>query len=489
METALSFILDNLPRIVQAVKSELIDFPSEVESEIDNLRNELDFMNAFVEAARKKQKPHDEVNMVVRKIMGVAQQAENVIDTYFYNLVQHYRRNFLVKTIKTFDHQLGLHDVDASIKGLRTSIDVILENRIKYGLEEGVSNEEDAKAASDQSEALEKRRREVEEDDVVGFDKYSEDVAKLLKDQLDSSPRKVVSIHGMAGLGKTTLAKKIYNDHQLRKKFDDVAWATVSKEFKPREILISLLKEFKSISEGVTNFDSMSLPDLKSMMKRGLRDLRYLIFLDDLWEKEHWNEIQDCFPNENNGSRILITSRVEEVVSHASRTPYFNNRSPPYELQPLQPADSWKLFCKRVFHQETCTDPVLEPYAKKIVESCKNLPLSIVVAAGLLQDKTPTEWSDITRNTNWFISQDQESQVKEILRLSYNSLRQELKPCFLYIGLYPVDSEIPVRQLIQQWIAEGFIQVQQTGAEAPEPEVVAEKHLRELISRSLIQED
>ena len=120
-----------------------------------------------------------------------------------------------------------------------------------------------------------------------------------------------------------------------------------------------------------------------------------------------------------------------------------------------------------------------------MAQSCRGLPLSIIVLAGLLanKEKSRREWSKVMGHVNWYLSQD-ETQVKDIvLKLSYDNLPRRLKPCFLYLGLFPEDFEIPVTPLLQKWVAEGFIQ--DTGSR--DPDDVAEDYLYELIDRSLVQ--
>ncbi|MED6151221.1 hypothetical protein PIB30_080394 [Stylosanthes scabra] len=122
-----------------------------------------------------------------------------------------------------------------------------------------------------------------------------------------------------------------------------------------------------------------------------------------------------------------------------------------------------------------------------MVKSCGGLPLSIVVLAGLLvkKGKSLGEWSNVVRHVNSYLTQ-YETKFKDIvLKLSYDNLPSILKSCFLYFGMYPEDFEIPVRSLLQKWVAEGFIQ--QTETETIDAEDVAKDYLYELIDRSLIQ--
>ena len=152
---------------------------------------------------------------------------------------------------------------------------------------------------------------------------------------------------------------------------------------------------------------------------------------------------------------------MKEVALHASSV---NNSIPsilPYELPFLKKDESWELLSKKVFQGDPCP-PELEALGRQIAESCDGLPLAIVVLGGLLANKEKTYriWSKLIGHVNSHLTEDR-SQCQDILALSYNHLPRHLKPCFLYLGIYPEDFEIPARQLIQLWIVEGF--VQQTG--------------------------
>ncbi|MCH97063.1 disease resistance protein, partial [Trifolium medium] len=146
---------------------------------------------------------------------------------------------------------------------------------------------------------------------------------------------------------------------------------------------------------------------------------------------------------------------------------------------------SWELFSNKVFRGDEYPCD-LESLGKQIVKSCGGLPLSIVVLAGLLanKEKSHREWSKVKDHVNWYLTRDDKTKVKDVvLKLSFDDLPSRLKPCFLYLGIFPEDSEIHVRPLLHLWVAEGFIQ--ENGSR--DAYDVAEDYLYELIDRSLIQ--
>ncbi|MCI18640.1 disease resistance protein, partial [Trifolium medium] len=159
----------------------------------------------------------------------------------------------------------------------------------------------------------------------------------------------------MGGLGKTTLARKVYNSAKVKKHFNSRTWIYVSNECRVRELLIgihqnlmSTKRRSKKHNEAVNNSDdisNLSDDELKKRVWECLKGKKYLLVLDDLWKIQDWDEVKDAFPNRNRGSGILITSRSRQVASHTGR-------DPPYFLQFLNEEQSWELFSKKVFRGE-----------------------------------------------------------------------------------------------------------------------------------------
>ncbi|KAK9755302.1 hypothetical protein RND81_01G016500 [Saponaria officinalis] len=283
-----------------------------------------------------------------------------------------------------------------------------------------------------------------------------------------------MSIIGMGGLGKTTVAKKLNNDDKvIRKHFKCIGWVFVSdQDYKTQEVILNLLK---SLGKKMDVLEPMETQELKRTLCDHLMGQRYLIFLDDVWHKTMWDEVKECFPDKSNGSRIVITSRIAEVARYASpKEPHF--------LRFLDKEESWSLFSKKVFRGDPCPRH-LEPLGRQIAMKCKGLPLSIVVLGSMLATKEKSErvWERTMNYVSSFISEDKT--CLQVLALSYHNLPLELKPCFLYFGAFPEDYEISVRRLIALWLAEGL--VQSVGNRPLED--VAESYLEELINRSLVQ--
>jgi len=432
VDTFVSFLLTNLTQILK----DEANLHTGVKEKVQLLQQEYVRINAFLQASEGKRDEHEVVKAVISQIRDVAYEAQDVIDNYVVDVSHHTRKGMLENFFRNFKHGTMLHSVNNQIELIRAKIVDIYENKDKYDIREGESSAIAMEALA-VAERVERRRRDVEEDEVVGFDGYATEVTNLIVN--DNTSRKVVSVIGMVGCGKTTLARKIDRDPQISHLFDCCAWEFVTKEFNTKELLLNLLRSFKAIredelkhvkkekneEESESASKTQEIAILKNLLRDYLSDMRYLVVLDDMWSSQVLEEIGDAFPDDNMGSKILITSRSEEVASKICTIE-------PYKLQRLSVEDSWILLSKKVFRREKCP-PNLETAGRKIAIACKGLPLSIVVIAGILRSKEKSErvWEKVTSNVNWFINKE-DTLVKEIVRLSYETLPKRLKPCFLY---------------------------------------------------------
>ncbi|KAL3820416.1 hypothetical protein ACJIZ3_006321 [Penstemon smallii] len=310
-------------------------------------------------------------------------------------------------------------------------------------------------------------------DVVIGF----EDEMKLLKESLVSDRKEldVVSITGMPGLGKTTLAKKVYEDPLIASHFQLRAWCCVSQEYNKKDMLLDILSSVLELNDLIRR---KSAEDLSVILHKQLTGRRYLIVVDDIWKIEVWDDLRTSFPNNNIGSRIMLTSRAKVIGKQAK---YHTN---PLELRFLTDDESWDLLKATFFRSKPCPLEFLH-VGKKIAGKCKGLPLGVVVVAGLLLKSADEElgfWKQVEEKLSSHIASDSQGHLMQVLELSYKFLPNYLRPLFLYLGAFPEDKEISADNLIWLWIAEGFIQKN----DLMTLEAQARTHLMDLIDRSLI---
>ncbi|XP_062091964.1 protein RECOGNITION OF PERONOSPORA PARASITICA 7-like [Humulus lupulus] len=468
-----------------------------VKTDVEYLRNELLRIQCFLKTVYIEQEQDDRVRNWVSEISNVACEIEDVVEIY------------IVKVDSSFFKAFHLKKLRKQVNSIKAKIESIFESKKNYGIE-FVRRDSAARASTPAAVDLRQRslRRsfpEEEEDDIISLD-HSMTILKtrlILEDKDDQLC--VVSIVGMAGLGKTTLAKKVYNDDDVKKHFDCRAWVFVSHQYVSRDIFSEILmqvgfpqcqypshdgeletrlEERRRIKEIL---NSLGEDDLTDYIKDRLKGKRYLIVVDDIWRNEDWDIIKRVFPRGEKGSKVVFTTRIKQVASYADPNNF--TIEPPF----LTLEESWLLLQRKSLARHVsiggssgvCT-PIssqFEHMGKKMAMKCGGLPLAIVKLGGLLRTKKLyDEWQKVEKEVNLHLNR---YGVKDTLASSYHDLPYYLKPCFLYLSSFPKDFEIPKSKLIQLWIAEGLV----TGSETKRwtMEEIAEQYFRELIDRCMIQ--
>ncbi|PHT44589.1 hypothetical protein CQW23_13747, partial [Capsicum baccatum] len=304
---------------------------------------------------------------------------------------------------------------------------------------------------------------------IVGF----EEETNWLITKLTSGPKdlEVISIIGMPGSGKTTLAYKVYHDKSVARRFDTRAWCTVGQEY-------DKIKLLEKVYNQVTGSDSKLSEniDVANELRRHLLGKKYLVVLDDLWDTDTWDKLKRPFPLDENGSRIILTTREMEVALHGKRN------TDPLKLRLLKSEESWELLEKRAFGEKSCPDELLD-VGKEIAQNCKGLPLVADLIAGVIaaREKTKSVWLEVRNNLSSFILSS-EVDVMKVIELSYDHLPHHLKPSFLFLARWPKDTTVDSDVLKMFWRTEGL--VEQT--EMMNVEEVMEIYLDNLFSSSLV---
>uniref|UniRef100_A0ACD5WKA4 Uncharacterized protein n=1 Tax=Avena sativa TaxID=4498 RepID=A0ACD5WKA4_AVESA len=315
-----------------------------------------------------------------------------------------------------------------------------------------------------------------ESSDIVINGRMNEFINSLVPDDgANQLQLKVVSILGSSCFGKTTLARVLYN--KLGKQYSCRAFIRASKKPDMKRIFHDILSQLQRQDPP----QYCNEIDLINNIERYLRDKRYLVIIDDLWDTTAWDIISRAFPNGTHHSRIITTTQIEDVAFRCCRY----QSEDVFEMKPLDDAHSRKLFFNRLFGSENACPQPLKEILYKIVQICGGLPLAIISIASLLASQ-PDMSEHILKHiheslSSSFSASSTSERTRQALNLSFNNLPNYLKTCLLYLSIYPEGNIFWRYDLLKQWMAENFIDTK-----GQDMEEVAGSYLDELVARRFI---
>ncbi|CAH8329118.1 unnamed protein product [Eruca vesicaria subsp. sativa] len=262
----------------------------------------------------------------------------------------------------------------------------------------------------------------------------------------------IMGLHGMGGVGKTTLFQRIHNKFsEIVGKFDMVIWVVVSQGATISKLQEDIAEKLHLCGSQWTNKNgSDKAAEIHTVLKRK----RFVLMLDDVWEKVDLEAIGVPEPTRENGCKVAFTTRSEDVCKRMGD-------HEPMQVKCLNKDQAWELFKRKIGDEKLRREPRIVEHAKKVADKCDGLPLALSVIGDTMASKTTVqEWENavnvLTRNAAKFY--DMENKILPILKFSYDNLKDEqIKSCFLYCALFPEDWRIGKEGLIEYWICEGFI--------------------------------
>ncbi|KAL3325281.1 hypothetical protein AABB24_039063 [Solanum stoloniferum] len=433
---------------------------------LKKLRMTLLGLQAVLRDAENKQASNPYVSQWLNELQDAVDGAENLIEEVNYEVLRLKMEGQCQNLGETSNQQV-------SDCNLCLSDDFFLN--IKEKLEETIETLEELEKQigrldltkyldSGKQETRESSTSVVDESGILGRQNEIEGLIDRLLSE-DGKNLTVVPVVGMGGVGKTTLAKAVYNDEKVKNHFGFKAWICVSEPYDILRITKELLQEFGLMVDN-------NLNQLQVKLKESLKGKKFLIVLDDVWNENYkeWDDLRNLFVQGDVGSKIIVTTRKESVALMMG--------CGAINVGTLSSEVSWDLFKRHSFeNRDPKEHPELEEIGIQIAHKCKGLPLALKALAGILRSKSEVdEWRDILRSEIWEL-QSRSSGILPALMLSYNDLPPQLKRCFAFCAIYPKDYLFCKEKVVHLWIANGLVQQLHS----------ANQYFLELRSRSLFE--
>ncbi|CAN6556264.1 unnamed protein product [Malus baccata var. baccata] len=488
-EVVLTFAAEGILKKVLSLAQKEFKFAWGFKAELEKLKESFTKIELLLNSVADK--PQDPpIEAWVKKLKDVAHDAEDVLDELEY---EGYRRkveiqNHMKKKVLNFfslSNPLAFRlqmapkfqKINASLVDLKSEASLLgLVSKNKDATSQGIRWDRQTNSLNGKDEKTFGRGKAV-----------SNIVTNLTNSKNNQENLAVMAIVGMGGLGKTTLAKSVYNEDSIHKFFEKRIWVCVSNTFDVTLILHRML-------ESLTLTKASSKDNQDAILKKlqeELKDKRYLLVLDDVWNEDarNWEYLMECLSKLNSvgGSKIIVTTRSGKVASISEKL------LPRHELGKLSVDECWSIMKDRAFPDSSALEfdssaPEFEAIGKEIAKHCGGVPLMAKVLGGILHNKKSTqEWSSFKNSRIWNNHSKEEDRIMSILRLSFDNLESpSLKQCFAYCSMFEKDAEIQRDNLIQLWMAQGLLRSSPSGSK--DMEDIGNEYFDILLQSSLFQD-
>ncbi|XP_004299606.1 PREDICTED: putative disease resistance RPP13-like protein 1 [Fragaria vesca subsp. vesca] len=465
-----AFLPDVAKKLVQ-VDRKLRARDPEIYQKLQQLERRLLKIQSHVDDAENKASISNAYQIIIEDFKNVLLDADDLLDKtlleYERICSQQLRPAKLEKHLKTFEGKLG--------KEIGEMVDTV--NGLAFEMEGCTISELSQPTLAQTFSAPPHiiRGSLVDELSVVGREKDKQHILELVYKQ-NNTAVSVISIVGMIGIGKTTLAQLVFNDQNVVKEFtaNRMWWVSVS-------FGDDVLKITKSICESTAKtVPDSSIAQLSSLdsVQLKLKEIvgekeKFLLVLDGMCDENpiNWDALKLPFRSAAPGSIIVVTTRSQVVSSIV--------------------ADHSSTYCLGVLSDKHCFEIIntglisslSEKSGLQIAEKCKGVPLVAKLIPSVMRLKSKEmEWDEILRCELWNLAEDN-NMIYPVLKRGYDQLPAYLKRCFAYSSLLPRNRPFQRDDLIQLWAAEGFIQARGTRR----IEDIGREYFDDLCSRSFFQ--
>ncbi|KAG6395732.1 hypothetical protein SASPL_141856 [Salvia splendens] len=434
-----------------------------VKDELRYLSKKLNTIRQVLDDAEKKGVKDESVKRWLKKLEATAYEMDDILDEWNYSLLkdkaegsaepepepepeQKIGCSFIRSSCLGFKKVSVRRDIAKKIENVKAMLEQIYEERKEFDFVIALPTTDPVPTPwRVQSTPF------VDLTKVHGVDIHNKKEDIVSKLMLNGGHTQVLSIVGTGGLGKTTLAKLVYNDERVKDCFELRIWICVSDPFDVAGIAIGIVNE---VGKETIPPNSNQLALVLKKLEASISGKKFLLVLDDVWTEDNtkWEPLKISLQCGAAGSKILVTTRKETVAKMVGTL-----NDDMYHPNNLSEEECWSLLCDTSLLGKSNKEyGKFEVFGKKIARKCNGLPLAAIVLGTLLQLKDLEGWKDVEKSEIWQL-ENAKVELFPHLVLSYNDLSPALKRCFSYCSVYPKDRQIHARTLIEEWMAQGYL--------------------------------
>ncbi|XP_020414288.1 putative disease resistance protein RGA3 [Prunus persica] len=439
--------------------------------------------------AQRLQVRGERVEMWVKDLEDIAHEADDVLDEYEYELLRRKVeiQNQIKKKVLNF---FSSHNPIAfrlkmahKIKNINASLANLKNEAASIGL---VDRSTLVNATSHDIGGLDREtvsNFDQDEKYIVGRKEVTSDIVTTLINSGKNQENclSVMAIVGMGGLGKTTLAKSVYNDPEIGRHFDQKIWVCVSTPFEVKTILSGILEYLKPEKAGIKRKAAIC-----ENLQEYLKGKTYLLVLDDVWNEDlnKWDDLMSCLLNATStkASRILVTTRNVSVSSIVQTLHTC-------VLGKLSEDQCWRILKYKAFPDASAVlTEDQERIGREIAKKCAGVPLVAKVLGNMMRSKDTNGWRSILESRIWDLPEG-EDRILLVLKLSFDELKPpSLKQCFAYCSMFVKDFPIYKDDLINLWMAQGLLYPSPPNRHNLEMEDIGNEYFNILLNNSFFQD-
>ncbi|XP_031269772.1 putative disease resistance protein RGA1 [Pistacia vera] len=483
-EAIVSFALDQLASILSQQIGKQVNLVGDVDEQVDKLTHSLRAIRAVLFEEEQKQMKDEAVRVWLDRLKDVCYDVEDVLDEWNTAIIKlqfeggHDSHNALAPQKKVrsffpfpcfgFKEVVLRCDIATKINEINEKLDAVATQKDMYSLNKIQVVEKPHYKQVDTTSI-------IDVSNICGRDDEKNYLVNKLFCESSEQGLQIISLVGMGGIGKTTLAQLAYNDNEVINNFNKRIWVCVSDPFDEFRVAKAILEALEGTHSNLAEFNS-----LIEKIYESIKDKKFLLVLDDVWTEDDrkWELFYNCLKNGLPGSRIIITTRKESIALMIN--------SNIIKVEQLSDKENWLLFERIAFRGRSPQEcEKLIEVGKEIVRKCKGLPLATKTIGSLLRFKnTREEWQYILGSEMWKLQKIEKGLLSPLM-LSYNDLPPMVKWCFLYCSVFPKDHMIESDELINLWMAQGYLEL---AKDDEERKITGKEYFEFLVTRSLLQE-